>query len=158
MCAVQEQGRAGRQPAGARHEPSLLRAIVAAYGRPYFLLGLLKAAGDALNFAGPMLLNLLLRHLATPAGSAGGQGGPAGGSSLRLAGWQLDVASPAFGYACAALLAGSLVLKVGGRSGGETVGQAGCMYPSNIAQHVEHPAIPTVSLLQPNNLFLCCSC
>ena len=97
----QEQGRAG----SAGREPSLLRAILAAYGRPYLSLGVLKAASDALNFAGPMLLNLLLRHL----------GGVQGASSapLRLLGWEADVAAPAFGYACAALLAASLVLKVG---------------------------------------------
>ena len=106
---LQEQARAAAGGAGQAlpAEPSLLRAIVAAYGRPYFLLGLLKAAGDALNFAGPLLLNLLLRHLAARSGSSHGSG-----DTLRLLGWQADVGAPAFGYACAALLAGSLVLKV----------------------------------------------
>lgn len=112
--------------AGGGAQPSLLRAIVAAYGRPYFWLGVLKLAGDALNFAGPLLLNLLLRHLAAAAaqqpnrrnpsigsGSSGsrGSGGPSG-STLSLLGWHTDVAAPAFGYACAAALAGSLVLRV----------------------------------------------
>lgn len=102
----QEQGRAH----AAGRVPSLLRAIVAAYGRPYLLLGVLKAASDALSFAGPMLLNLLLRHLsaAAPAGAAG-----ASSAALHLLGWEADVAAPSFGYACTALLAGSLVLKVG---------------------------------------------
>ena len=95
--------------------PSLLRAIASAYGRPYLALGLLKAAGDALNFAGPMLLNLLLRHLASRRSGGGGCAGESdgGGASLPLpGGWRLDVAAPGFGYACAVLLAASLVLKV----------------------------------------------
>ncbi len=102
---LQEQGRAS----SAGRCPSLLRAIVAAYGRPYLLLGVLKAVSDALSFAGPMLLNLLLRHLgaAAPAGAAG-----ASSATLRTLGWEMDVAAPMFGYACAALLAASLVLKV----------------------------------------------
>lgn len=106
---MQEQQRARRAGGGA--QPSLLRAIVAAYGRPYFWLGLLKLAGDALNFAGPLLLNLLLRHLA--AAPAHGAGSASSGGQRRLLGWHPDVAAPAFGYACAAALAGSLVLKVG---------------------------------------------
>jgi hypothetical protein len=122
MAWLQEQARAAAGSAGRAlpAEPSLLRAIIASYGRPYFLLGLLKAAGDALNFAGPLLLNLLLRHLAARGGSSHGSGGSgsssgsdvASGDALRLLGWQADVGAPAFGYACAALLAGSLVLKV----------------------------------------------
>lgn len=105
--SAQEQERARRAGGGA--QPSLLRAIVGAYGRPYLWLGLLKLAGDALNFAGPLLLNLLLRHLAAaPAHGAVS----AGGGQRRLLGWTPDVAAPAFGYACAAALAGSLVLKV----------------------------------------------
>lgn len=104
---AQEQERA----AARGTDPSLLRAIVAAFGWPYFRLGLLKLAGDSLNFAGPLLLNLLLRHLAAPPGGSGGGGGyPA--DLLHLLAWQVDVAAPGFGYACAALLAGSLVLKV----------------------------------------------
>jgi hypothetical protein len=118
---LQEQARAAASSTGqaVAAEPSLLRAIVASYGRPYFLLGLIKAAGDALNFAGPLLLNLLLRHLAARGGSSHGSGGSSGsgsnsasGDALHLLGWQADVGTPAFGYACAALLAGSLVLKV----------------------------------------------
>jgi hypothetical protein len=94
----------------AQPSPSLLRAIIAAYGWPYFLLGLLKAAGDALNLAGPVLLNLLLRHLAaTPGGESGG--------TLSLLGWSPDVAAPLFGYACAASLAASMLLKVSGLEG-----------------------------------------
>lgn len=118
---LQEQARA--LLAGSGTQPSLLRAIVAAYGRPYFWLGVLKLAGDALNFAGPLLLNLLLRHLAAapalhgshPSSSHPSSSGShaAGSRVLSLLGWHADVAAPAFGYACAAALAGSLVLKVG---------------------------------------------
>lgn len=95
----------------AKHggDPSLLRAIAAAYGRQYLLLGLLKLAGDSLNFAGPLLLNLIMRHLAAK---------PGGAVTLRLLGWRLPLAAPAFGYACAAALAGSLLLKVGWACGG----------------------------------------
>ena len=107
----QEQARAASACPASPAEPSLLRAIVAAYGRPYFLLGLLKAAGDALNFAGPLLLNLLLRHLASRGGGSHGSGSGSG-EKLRLLGWQAEAGAPLFGYACAALLAGSLVLKV----------------------------------------------
>ena len=117
----------GRRQGGpaAAPQPSLLRAIVATYGWPYFLLGLLKAAGDALNFAGPLLLNLLLRHLAAAPGGGGGGGG--GGGTTSLLGWRVDVAAPLFGYACAALLAASLLLKVGGVKGGaRSSGVLGC--------------------------------
>lgn len=106
-----KEGAAGQLPAGTRphaREPSLLRAIVAAYGWPYLLLGLLKAAGDALNFAGPLWLNLLLMHLAAAPSSRGGAPRP-----IRILGWRLDAAVPLFGYCCAALLAASLLLKVG---------------------------------------------
>jgi hypothetical protein len=47
--------------------PSLLRVLIAAYGRPFFALGGLKLANDALNFAGPLLLNALLCHLSSSA-------------------------------------------------------------------------------------------
>ncbi|PSC76164.1 ABC transporter C family member 13 isoform X1 isoform A [Micractinium conductrix] len=103
--------------AGGRRAPSLLRALASAYGWPYLRLGVLKAAGDALNFAGPLLLNQLLRHLATAAGAArddagSGSGGAAAAPSAPLAArWFPDVADPRFGYGCAALLAASLFLK-----------------------------------------------
>ena len=89
---------------GGPRPPSLLRAVVAAWGRPYLALGLLKLAGDSLNFAGPLLLNLLLRHLAAAPGAAG--------AVLHLGPWRADLAAPSTGYACAAALAGCLVLKV----------------------------------------------
>ncbi|KAM7471627.1 hypothetical protein LguiA_009810 [Lonicera macranthoides] len=43
--------------------PSLFRAICCAYGWPYFRLGLLKVLNDCIGFAGPLLLNKLIRFL-----------------------------------------------------------------------------------------------
>ncbi|KAL2533987.1 multidrug resistance-associated protein 11 [Abeliophyllum distichum] len=43
--------------------PSLFKAIYSAYGWPYFCLGLLKVLNDCLSFAGPILLNKLIRFL-----------------------------------------------------------------------------------------------
>ncbi|KAG8379711.1 hypothetical protein BUALT_Bualt07G0117400 [Buddleja alternifolia] len=43
--------------------PSLLKTICLAYGWPYFFIGLLKVLNDCLGFAGPLLLNKLIRFL-----------------------------------------------------------------------------------------------
>lgn len=43
--------------------PSLFRAICSAYGWPYVRLGLLKVLNDCIGFAGPLLLNKLIRFL-----------------------------------------------------------------------------------------------
>ncbi|KAL8042899.1 hypothetical protein ABFX02_09G082600 [Erythranthe guttata] len=43
--------------------PSLFKAIFSAYGWPYFRIGLLKVLNDCLGFAGPLLLNKLIRFL-----------------------------------------------------------------------------------------------
>ncbi|GAB4816583.1 hypothetical protein N2152v2_003629 [Parachlorella kessleri] len=156
-------------------QPSLLRTLVSAYGRPFFWLAPLKFGSDALNFAGPLLLNALLRHLSRSPSEGHSAAGPAVTGSHEIAayssswGWQgcsglgaaplaaggpschvviaarasgflgqngstsmgtyndligigssggrelwwkhIDESSPAFGYACVALLVGSLVLK-----------------------------------------------
>ncbi|KAF7843202.1 ABC transporter C family member 13 isoform X1 [Senna tora] len=42
---------------------SLLRAVCHAYGWPYLRLGLLKVVNDCIGFAGPLLLNRLIRFL-----------------------------------------------------------------------------------------------
>ncbi|KAJ7951988.1 ABC transporter C family member 13 [Quillaja saponaria] len=52
--------------------PSLLRAICYAYGWPYLRLGLLKVLNDCISFAGPLLLNKLIRFLEQDSGSLGG--------------------------------------------------------------------------------------
>ncbi|XP_050381430.1 ABC transporter C family member 13 isoform X2 [Argentina anserina] len=46
-----------------RSEPSLFRAICSAYGWPYVHLGLVKVLNDSVGFAGPLLLNKLIRFL-----------------------------------------------------------------------------------------------
>nr|QVT92351.1 ABC transporter [Salvia miltiorrhiza] len=43
--------------------PSLFKAICSAYGWPYFCIGVLKVLNDCLGFAGPLLLNKLIRFL-----------------------------------------------------------------------------------------------
>ena len=127
IASPHTQERAASGAAG--RPPSLLRALAAAYGRPYLWLGGLKLANDSLNFVGPILLNALLRHLGSDGGSDGGArggledstssssgsgGGSSGGSGSEGGGYGVPwgESSPAFGYACVALLAGSLALKV----------------------------------------------
>jgi hypothetical protein len=55
-CAFLQAEGAGTQPRLA-----LLHAICALYWREYLAIGAIKLLGDALNFAGPFLLQLLLR-------------------------------------------------------------------------------------------------
>ncbi|VVA99119.1 unnamed protein product [Arabis nemorensis] len=43
--------------------PSLIWSISGVYGWPYFRLGLLKAFNDCIGFAGPLLLNRLIKYL-----------------------------------------------------------------------------------------------
>ncbi|KAK2371660.1 multidrug resistance-associated protein [Trifolium repens] len=43
--------------------PSLFRALCSAYGWPYLCLGLLKVINDGIGFAGPLLLNKLIKFL-----------------------------------------------------------------------------------------------
>ncbi len=114
--------------------PSLLRALVAGYGHTYAALGLLKLAGDALNFAGPMcvvtgghylylhgictmpwitylshvikLFCSLLNGLLRYLGSSPAQHASSGPRHI------IDVHSRSFGATCAALLVASLILKV----------------------------------------------
>ena len=42
-------------------QPSLLACLWAAYGPAYIQLGVIKLFSDALNFAGPLLLNAIVR-------------------------------------------------------------------------------------------------
>ncbi|KAL4281559.1 hypothetical protein GQ457_03G042490 [Hibiscus cannabinus] len=51
---------------------SLFRAIFSAYGWPYLRLGLLKVFNDFIGFAGPLLLNKLIRFLQQGSGSLDG--------------------------------------------------------------------------------------
>lgn len=108
----------GRAAAAGR-SPSLLRALASAYGSTYAVIGLLKLASDALNFAGPVLLNALLRHLSgipsSPNSRSSGKSDALGGGGGLLP----DPSRPAFGYAAAGGLAAALVLKalLGGQYG-----------------------------------------
>lgn len=51
--------------AGKKSKPSLTMAIARAYGGPYLVAGLLKAAYDSLNFLQPQLLRLLLSYVSS---------------------------------------------------------------------------------------------
>ncbi|GMY33956.1 ABC transporter C family member 13, partial [Fagus crenata] len=52
--------------------PSLFRAVCCAYGWPYVRLGLLKVLNDCIGFAGPLLLNKLIRFLQQGSGHLDG--------------------------------------------------------------------------------------
>ncbi|XP_060667308.1 ABC transporter C family member 13 isoform X2 [Ziziphus jujuba] len=52
--------------------PSLFRAICGAYGWPYFRIGFLKVINDSVGFAGPLLLNRLIRFLQQGSGNPDG--------------------------------------------------------------------------------------
>lgn len=62
--------------------PSLLRALFHPFGWSFLLLGGLKFINDALNFAGPLLLNGLLKYL--DASSPTGNITPAGNGLMQL--------------------------------------------------------------------------
>ncbi|KAH7564644.1 hypothetical protein JRO89_XS09G0001300 [Xanthoceras sorbifolium] len=51
------------QQSSIRTDPSLFRAICCAYGGQYLCLGFLKAFNDCIGFAGPLLLNKLIKFL-----------------------------------------------------------------------------------------------
>ncbi|CAN7081183.1 unnamed protein product [Brassica oleracea var. botrytis] len=50
--------------------PSLFWSISGVYGWPYFRLGLLKVFNDCIGFAGPLLLNRLIKYLEKGSGSS----------------------------------------------------------------------------------------
>ncbi|KAL3835470.1 hypothetical protein ACJIZ3_010206 [Penstemon smallii] len=52
--------------------PSLFKTICSTYGWPYFQIGLLKVVNDCLSFAGPLLLNKLIRFLQQGSGNVDG--------------------------------------------------------------------------------------
>lgn len=62
-CALQ-----ARNSGGEAHHV-LLRAIWRLHWRGYMAIGFIKLLGDALNFAGPFLLQLLLRCASVRLGS-----------------------------------------------------------------------------------------
>ena len=99
--------------AGRRTAPSLLRALFRPFGAQYIALGLLKFWNDALNFAGPVFLNGLLRYLDSASESPpslSGQWQAQALAPLRLP--HIDPSTHLFGALCASLLVLSLVVKV----------------------------------------------
>ncbi|XP_010063576.2 ABC transporter C family member 13 isoform X4 [Eucalyptus grandis] len=54
------------------NEPSLFKALCCAYGWSYLCLGLLKVVNDLVGFAGPLLLNKLIRSLQRGSGNVDG--------------------------------------------------------------------------------------
>ena len=127
-----------RKAANRRRQPSLFRALFRTFGASYLAIGVLKFLSDALNFAGPVLLNGLLRYLDAPVATEPRDGGgefPAAvffgiNGILELgkhhkkdhSGAEPDIpttgdinlnyGSHLFGAACAILLALSLFIKV----------------------------------------------
>lgn len=92
-------------------QPSLLKALYKAYGFPYLLLGIIKLINDILNFAGPLLLNLLIRYLETPPDEQDATP-PLTSHSLPWKHWLPQIDSLAFGLVCAGLLGVTSLVKV----------------------------------------------
>ena len=94
-------------------QPSLLKALYKAYGLPYLLLGIIKLINDILSFAGPLLLNVLIRYLE----AAPREADTAALSRLPDPEWRWhwlpQPDSLAFGLLCAALLGVTSLIKVG---------------------------------------------
>lgn len=97
-------------------QPSLLKALYRAYGFPYLLLGIIKLINDILGFAGPLLLNVLIRYLETPPRGTDMALQP-GSSSPDSPEWRWHWLpkpdSLGFGLLCAALLGVTSLVKVG---------------------------------------------
>ena len=94
-------------------QPSLLKALYKAYGLPYLLLGIIKLINDILGFAGPILLNLLIRYLETPPREAHAAALSSSAAPERRWYWLPQPDSLAFGLLCAALLGVTSLIKVG---------------------------------------------
>ncbi len=92
-------------------QPSLLKALSKAYGLPYLFLGIIKLVNDILNFAGPLLLNVLIRYLETPLQPFDLDPHKAAkGHHWRS--WLPQPDSLAFGLCCAGLLGITSLIKV----------------------------------------------
>ena len=94
-------------------QPSLLKALYKAYGLQYLLLGVIKLGNDILNFAGPLLLNALIRYLETPPRPVHSEATqePVKGQLWRP--WLPQPDSLAFGLCCTGLLGVTSLIKVG---------------------------------------------
>lgn len=98
---------------GCMVQPSLLKALYKAYGLPYLLLGIIKLINDILGFAGPILLNLLIRYLETPPREAHAAALSSSAGTEWRRHWLPQPDSLAFGLLCAALLGVTSLVKVG---------------------------------------------
>ena len=103
-------------------QPSLLKALFKAYGLPYLFLGIIKLVNDILNFAGPLLLNVLIRYLETPSEPFDLDPHKAATGNHRRS-WLPQPDSLAFGLCCAGLLGITSLIKV-------------CMHLTCLLQHV----------------------
>lgn len=93
-------------------QPSLLKALYRAYGAPYLLLGMIKLINDILGFAGPLLLNLLIRYLESPVPETDASSSLGSPPEWRWH-WLPKPDSLGFGLLCAALLGVTSLVKVG---------------------------------------------
>ena len=94
-------------------QPSLLKALYKAYGFPYLLLGIVKLINDILGFAGPLLLNVLIRYLESPPRQADAAALSSSPDPEWRWHWLPQPDSLAFGLLCAALLGVTSLIKVG---------------------------------------------
>ena len=94
-------------------QPSLLKALYKAYGFPYLLLGIIKLINDILGFAGPLLLNVLIRYLETPPREADAAALSSSPDPEWRWHWLPQPDSLGFGLLCAALLGVTSMVKVG---------------------------------------------
>ncbi len=104
-------------------QPSLLKALFKAYGLPYLLLGIIKLVNDILNFAGPLLLNVLIRYLETTSEPFDLDPHKAAKGNHQRPWWLPQPDSLAFGLCCAGLLGITSLIKV-------------CMHLTCLLQHV----------------------
>ncbi|KAL0039364.1 hypothetical protein WJX79_004967 [Trebouxia sp. C0005] len=91
-------------------QPSLLKALFKAYGLPYLFLGIIKLVNDILNFAGPLLLNVLIRYLETPSEPFDLDPHKAATGNHQRS-WLPQPDSLAFGLCCAGLLGITSLIK-----------------------------------------------
>ncbi|KAL0053237.1 hypothetical protein WJX82_002974 [Trebouxia sp. C0006] len=92
-------------------QPSLLKALSKAYGLPYLLLGIIKLVNDILNFAGPLLLNVLIRYLETPSEPFDLDPHKAAKGDHQRPWWLPQPDTLAFGLCCAGLLGITSLIK-----------------------------------------------
>lgn len=114
MCTQEQQAQAVKSAEQGRVvQPLLLKALYKAYGLPYLLLGIIKLVNDILGFAGPLLLNVLIRYLETPPREADAAALLWSPNPEWRWHWLPQPDSLGFGLLCAALLGITSLVKVG---------------------------------------------